>query len=325
MDLLSKAKPTLFIARPWDASFAELYKSVMAKLSKTWDIQDGPTPIKEDHTQAEREFFIKRNKQLYEMIVSAIQKSDVFIADVTNANANVMIELGIAIQLNKNVIIVTGQDTSRLPFDIQGFKAEKYESSEKLAEIIEKQLSVYLAIKNQNFDNYFSENYSHLNDGKLTASNPMMAIKLAKPIKNLRLRIEYKFMDVSDDQDWLGIHLRASSVSIQPSELVYVRKNASLEIVTLPTRPNPSVGEDKENKSNKLADGFTRFELILDGNKLLAATSNKELFDKLIQLESFGSIYLQANGHSHDPNTLKKLEIEFRNFEIINIDTTSPN
>lgn len=292
MDLHSRVKPALFIARPWDASFAELYKPMMSKLSRDWNIQDGPTPIREDNAQAEREFFINRNKQLYEMIVSAIQKSDVFIGDVTNANANVMIELGVEIQLNKNVIIVTGQDSSRLPFDIQGFKAEKYDSKEKLSEIVEKQLSLYLTIKNQSFDKYFSENYSQLTSGKLTATNPIMAIKLAKPIKNIRLRIEYKFVNVSDDRDWLGIHLRASSVSIQPSELVYVRVNGNLEVVTLPTRPTPSLGEDKENGNNILSDGFTRLELILDGNKLLADTSSKELFDNLIQLESFGNIYL---------------------------------
>ena len=325
MDLYSKIKPSLFLARPWDSAFAELYEPIKNRLSKDWDINDGPRIIKEDETQANREMFINRNKQLYEMIVSGIKKSDVFIADVTKANANVMIELGIAIQLNKNVIIVTGEDRNRLPFDIQGFKADKYDTVDGLIGIIEKDLSLYLSIKQQNFNKYFQEGYISLGGGKLTASNPIMRFNLTKLIKNLKLRIEYKFVNVSDDQDWLGIHLRASPISIQPSELVYVRTNGNLEVVTLPTRPSPSVGEDKENKDNDISDGFTRLELVLDGNKLLAAISTKELFDDLIQLESFGSISLQANGHSPDPEKLKSLEVDFRNFEILNMDTTSPN
>lgn len=323
MNLFSNTKRSLFIARPWDTPMAEIYKQVNATLAKDWDIQDGPNTIKEDKAQGDRETFVSRNKQLYEMIVSGIQKSDVFIADVTNANANVMIELGIAIQLNKNVIIVTGQDINRLPFDIQGFKADEYGNVDKLISIIKDQLSIYLEIKKQNFDKYFPENYTPMKGGNLTANNAVIPIKLSKPIKNLRLRLEYKFINVSDDQDWLGIHLRASPVSVQPSELVYIRKNGNLEVVTLPTgRPAPVLGEDKENNNNTMSDGFTRLELILDGNKLLAATSGKELFDDSTQLESFGSIYLQANGHNQEKRD--DLSIEYRNVEIISLDTISP-
>lgn len=323
MDLFSETKRALFIARPWDTSMAEIYKQVYATLAVDWDIQDGPKTIKEDQARGDRETFISRNKQLYEKIVFGIQKSDVFIADVTNANANVMIELGIAIQLNKNVIIVTGQDINKLPFDIQGFKADKYDTIDKLISIIKDQLSTYLEIKKQDFDKYFPENYTSMKGGSLTANNAVIPIKLSSPIKNLRLRLEYKFINVSDDQDWLGIHLRASPVSVQPSELVYVRKNGNLEVVTLPTgRPAPVPGEDKENSNNIMSDGFTRLELILDGNKLLAATSDKELFDDSTQLESFGSIYLQANGHNQEKR--EALSIEYRNVEIISLDTINP-
>lgn len=323
LDLLNKVKPSVFIARPWDASFAELYEPIKNGLLKKWEVNDGPLVVKEDEAQANREMFISRNKQLYELIVSGIKKSDVFIADVTNANANVMIELGIAIQLNKNIIIVTGQDRSRLPFDIQGFKAEKYSGLDSLNKIFEHELSLYLSIKEQTFDNPFQESHIKVPDGKLTGHRAIVPIKLSKPIKNLKLRLDYKFTNVSEDQDWIGIHLRASP-AIQPSELLYVRSNGSLEIVTLPTRPNFSSGEDKENKDNILQDGFTRMEVILDGNKLLATTASKELFDELIQIETFGSIFLQGNAHSQDASKRESLEIEYKNLEIINLDTTTP-
>lgn len=323
VDLFSNTKRLLFIARPWDTSMAEIYKEATKTLAKTWDIQDGPRTIKEDQAQANRETFINRNKQLYEMIVVGIQKSDVFIADVTNANANVMLELGIAVQLNKNVIIITGQDINRLPFDIQGFKADKYDTIDKLLQIINDQLSIYLKIKNQNFDNYFPENYISVKKGNLTANNAVIQIQLPKLIKNIRMRVEYKFISVSDNKDWLGVHLRASPVSVQPSELVYVRNNGDLEVVTLPTgRPAPLPGKNKNNTDKIMSDGFTMLELILDGNRLLASTSERELPDDSIQLESFGSIYLQANGHNQEKR--EDLLIEFRNLEIINLDTISP-
>jgi len=327
MDLFSNTKRSLFIARPWDTAMAELYKQVTAKanLLKDWDIQDGSNIFKEDEATGEREMFINRNKQLYEMFVSGIQKSDVFIADVTNVNANVMVELGIAIQLNKNVIIVTGQDKNKLPFDIHGFKADKYNSIDQLTDIINAKLSLYLEIKRQNFDKYFPENYIFPKEKEeLTRRNSIIPIKLSKPIKNLRLRVEYKFVNVSDDLDWIGIHLRAYSKSSYPSELVYVRKNGDLEIVTLPYRQIPVPGKVKNKLNTNLDAGFTRLELILDENKLLAATSERELFDDSIQLESFGNIYIQATGHSQDQNKLNELLIEFRNLEIISLDTISP-
>lgn len=68
MDLFSKVKPSLFIARPWDTSFAELYESIKKNLVGKWEINDGPLIVKEDEAQAEREMFISRNKQLYEQI-----------------------------------------------------------------------------------------------------------------------------------------------------------------------------------------------------------------------------------------------------------------
>ena len=63
LNLLTQVKPSLFIARPWDASYAEIYKPIKDALQKKWEINDGPRIIKEDQAQADREMFINRNKQ----------------------------------------------------------------------------------------------------------------------------------------------------------------------------------------------------------------------------------------------------------------------
>ncbi len=324
ISLYTKTKPALFIARPWDSSFKEIYRPLIIELLPKWEIYDGPLVIKDDANWAERENFIRRNKQLYEQIVSNIKASDVFIADVTNANANVMLELGIAIQLNKNVIIMTGQDRNKLPFDIQGFKAEKYLDTTDLIKKLSQQLMLFLSIKEQDFDNAFHENLVNVSEGELTGHRSIIEVQLPKIIKNLKLRVEFKLINPSDELDWFGIYFRSTS-SIQPAELVYVRSNKSLEVVPIPTPPGKTPIQGKNIEDEYIThDGFSILEVIIDGNKLFAKSSKKELYYENVQNESFGNIFLQSNAHHKDEDMRKKFKVEFRSLNIINIDTTTP-
>ena len=55
-----------------------------------------------------------------------IQKSAIIIADLTNNNANVYYELGMAHTYNKNVILLKQRD-SKLLFDIQHIRVVSYD------------------------------------------------------------------------------------------------------------------------------------------------------------------------------------------------------
>lgn len=321
MNEFKKNKRTIFFAYPWDVFVMEAYDDITKPLTKSWDIKRGSIVTKSNLTSSKVEMFRNRNKQLYDIFVSGIASSDVFIADITNANANVMLELGIAIQLNKNILIVTSQDAVQLPFDVKHFQVNKYKNKEELKKIINDHLSIFLKITSQDFGSTIEGDYFKSPE-KQTISNELKQIKLPWRLKNLKLRLEYKFISVTNDIDWLGIHLRASSPYITASELVYVRKNENLEVVTIPFRPNPTIGKDKKIIQNELDDGFTRLELFLEGNRLQACTSHKFLEDRSIMLESFGNVYLQGN--AHNPSNLKALSIEYRNIEIIRLDTTTP-
>lgn len=321
MNTLVNTRKTIFFANPWDGLVMEAYKDIIESLKNSWDIIQGSIITKSNPIASEIEMFRNRNKQLYDIFVSGIANSDVFIADVTSANANVMLELGIAIQLNKNILIVTSQDPCKLPFDISHFEVKTYKTKEKLKDIISKHLDTFSKITTQDFSNPIDADYYSIPDKK-TISHQHVQIGIPLSLKNLRLRLEYKFVSVSDDKDWLGVHLRASSPSIVPSELVYVRNNGNLEVVTIPFRPDPVIGKVKTVAQNKLDDGFTRLEVLLEENKLQASTSDKILEDNCIMLESFGSVYLQGN--AHNMSKVNDLIIEYRNIEILRLDTTTP-
>ncbi|MBI2031111.1 MAG: hypothetical protein HYT08_00695 [Candidatus Levybacteria bacterium] len=323
MEEFLKRRRSIFIAYPWDMLVKSMYSSVIETLSKDWDIRHGSEITKANKDSSQREKFLNRNKQLYDKFVDGIQKSDIFIADVTNANPNVMVELGIAIQLNKNVIILTSQDPSKLPFDIKGFEVDKYSNQEEVLSLINKHLLMFLKIKNQDFDNYIDECYTRVDRLEFSHGNNLLQVKLPEKIKNLRLRVEYKIIYASDPLDWIGFHLRASDPGPSFSELVYVRENKNLESVTMGIRSTPVVGVSKQNVISENKDGFTKLELILEENRLFAITSEKELSDDSAQLESFGSLWIQANAHHLERAEKEKLNIELRNLEIINLDTIS--
>lgn len=79
-EIIRKLFPDLLVFNPIDQPFNE-------------DKQTLPTPI-----------------DIYENDTQAVKDCDIFIADVTNEDAGVMVELGIAIMSNTNVIIGINSD-----------------------------------------------------------------------------------------------------------------------------------------------------------------------------------------------------------------------
>lgn len=109
---------SIFLAYSWDNLTKTIYKKIAEKLKKEWDIRSGSESHTLPQLRGKIEQFKNQNRQLFEIFVKNIKSSDVFIADVTTQNPNVMLELGIAINLNKNILILSGIPSSKLPFDI---------------------------------------------------------------------------------------------------------------------------------------------------------------------------------------------------------------
>jgi hypothetical protein len=322
MKLEIQPKKTLFVAYPWDIYIQSMYEDIFIELFSEWDIRHGSKVVQKDVDLSEIEEFMNRNKHLYDIFVSAIGKSDFFIADITGANPNVMLELGIATQLNKNILIVTSEELKNLPFDISGFRVSKYKNKDELKKIIGEELKIYKKIKSQNFKKYFNGFYYQFPaDGELKHGN-ILILPLPKNIKNLRLRLEYKFLSISNSHDWLGVHLRAQLPGIIKSELVYIRSNHKLESVSFPGQRTPIIGKAMEMKYLFKEDNFNQLELLIEENSLKAITPESSLEDNELLNESLGGVVLHA--FAHNAPTVQKLKIQFRNIEIINLDTTNP-
>lgn len=67
--------------------------------------------------------------KITDQIISAIQRADVLIADVTGSNPNVLFELGYADALRKEIIVIN-QELERTPFDIRDWRQIRYATSD---------------------------------------------------------------------------------------------------------------------------------------------------------------------------------------------------
>src|SRR5882762_9741622 len=111
----SEGEKRIFGAFKWNAYVLAMYEDIFEKINVEhgWEAQYGSKYSlkvdknwKDDIKPADIEEFINRNKQLYEIFVTGISSCDLFIADITNHNPNVLLELGIAIQMDKNILVV---------------------------------------------------------------------------------------------------------------------------------------------------------------------------------------------------------------------------
>lgn len=75
--------------------------------------------------QVKRADDIKSQSNILEDIVKGIIESDLIVADLTDSNANVYYELGIAHALQKKVVLIT-QEIDELPFDLKSYRVIGY-------------------------------------------------------------------------------------------------------------------------------------------------------------------------------------------------------
>lgn len=68
---------------------------------------------------------IKSQSNILEDIITGIMQSSLIVADLTDSNANVYYELGIAHALQKKVVLIT-QDIEELPFDLRSYRVIPY-------------------------------------------------------------------------------------------------------------------------------------------------------------------------------------------------------
>ncbi|MBI2641176.1 hypothetical protein HYW87_01100 [Candidatus Roizmanbacteria bacterium] len=334
----------IFGAFKWNAYVMAMYEDIFEKIKAehSWEAQYGSKYSlkvdenwKNDIKPAEIEEFINRNKQLYEIFTRGISSCDLFIADITNHNPNVLLELGIAIQMDKNILVVTGQDIDDMPFDIRGYEAKKYNSKTELYDIIVKEIKIFDMIKNQNFGpGKFIESKKYLpNQNGTLIDKQVIKIGNIPKLKNLRIKLDFRFeYSTNHKYDWFGVHLRSQRNSGFFSELALIRYSGKSRSVTWPEQRKEEDGKVFESYDpNK----WCSMEILIDENKLsMWIHQQLVLEDQNLLIENFGEIFIRTNDH-HDAGHFgnvgegKKndngnfLEVEYRNIEILDLSTTS--
>ncbi len=335
----------IFGAFQWNEYVMAMYEDVFNKITDKygWDVQYGSKHLLSNDEDWRDEIktkdikeFINRNKQLYDIFVDGIRSCDLFIADITNHNPNVMLELGVAIQLDKNILIVTSQKVNDLPFDIRGFEAKTYHSKDELQKLIEREIEIYTAIKEQNFDSKKIINKYEPSSGGVVTNKNYLRIDVPK-LKNLRMKVDFRFLYSTNHKwDWFGVHLRSQGPLAVLSELALVRYTGETRSVTWP--------EQRKENDGKKVNGFIpedwhTLEILIDENRLTMWVHQQlVLEDQHLIVENFGEIFIRCNDHHHpayfnnektgEPKDNGKskdvyLEVEHRNLEILDLSTTA--
>ena len=113
---LWQEKPRSFVIMPFAEKYRSLYETFIKKLLTDLGLQ------------AKRADEIFGTNPIIQDILENIQKSRLIIAFLTEANPNVLYEIGVAHTLKKDVIILT-PDVNKLPFDIRYLRCIQYEDS----------------------------------------------------------------------------------------------------------------------------------------------------------------------------------------------------
>ena len=114
-----------FVALPFEPAILEAFRRSLVPLLEECGISVR-LPDATDH-----------HRSVLKDIVTEIAAADVVVVDLTSSNPNVLYEAGVAHGLQKPVLCCT-QDASRIPYDLQGYRAIVYPTGEWDAEARER-------------------------------------------------------------------------------------------------------------------------------------------------------------------------------------------
>lgn len=124
--------PSAFVVMQFTSPFNELFEEVIQPVCDSVGID------------AYRASDIYRPGVILQDIIEGLAESNVIVAEITPANANVFYELGYAHALNKPVILLAERGTA-LPFDVSGYRVIFYENAIKGKSSLEAELRRHLS------------------------------------------------------------------------------------------------------------------------------------------------------------------------------------
>ncbi len=321
-----KKEYKIFFAIPFDVLTKKIYEEIrdidLKKYSEDnkcqLTVKIGNKQVSSSPEYDDIATFKLQNSDLHKQIFKDIAESDIIIADLTNNNPNVHLELGIALTLNKNILRVTGKPTTELPFDSRNLEVNQYSGKDDLFKKIEKYLDTFLKIKKLDFSSEFINLYRKI-PGPILLPGTEKEIKkdsfwlITSPInkdllKDGALRLKIKFTNNLDDNSWVGVYFRAAREFILDSHLIYIRKNGFIE---LGTYPGPII--EFRKKGPRIA---TNVELELQveiENYSLEVKIGNDVYNDFppLRIQGLGNILIAT----------WECRAEFKDIELINRDT----
>ena len=149
-----KKRYKIFFAIPFDAFTYNTYKRIIARIQSYQNGIEcviGKETINPNLKINDIQTFKNQNDELFRLLVKQIKEAEIVIADLTNNNPNVHIELGIAMSYNKNILRLCGRELKEVGFDISGFDIGKYKNENDLFNKIKNYLAIFIKIKNLNY------------------------------------------------------------------------------------------------------------------------------------------------------------------------------
>ncbi|WP_053215365.1 MULTISPECIES: hypothetical protein [Priestia] len=214
-------KYKIFFIMPFDTEFNDMYEHIKQVIEEENAIYE---VFRADN--------LLNQQNILKDIVLAINDSDLIVADLTDLNANVFYELGLAHALRKDVILLT-QQLDELPFDLRSYRVISYSNHFK---------------KIQELENNLKRMLNEIQKGQLSFGSPItdwipLSINKDLPVEN------NSFQEIS------SIDKTVETIEEEIEEEGYVDFMANLE---------ESMG-DLTLTINSITDATTKFSVDITG------------------------------------------------------------
>jgi hypothetical protein len=323
----------VFFAFQFDPATEAMYHTVRNDLLEDKDIRNSfdflhgfsgriSTTLRE--VELDIQAFRNQNLQLYDQFRKRILSSDIIVADLTNDNPNVHVELGIALMANKNILRVSGRNAERVASDLRDFPIEQYRNADELKERIERYLKMFLSIKKlelsvnagssyqyQFKDDVVIENRQYIHRADLPPrTEAAVNYKEIFEMRDGEMRLKFTFRWADNEESWFGIAFRYTAA--QPwtdGYLLYIRKNGQMELVG---QPDWSRDANRRKQYNERAEGeLSTLNMRLDGDFLKATLDNdwgNSLEVDHLQIQGYGKVALICLSSSVSVNSVETVK-----------------
>lgn len=326
-----KRKHTIFFAIPFDSLTKKNYETICKKLVEHFkessfelDTIIGNEQISPSTEYATISNFKAQNTELHEQFAGNIKKADIFVADLTNNNPNVHIELGLALALNKNILRVTGRPLKELGFDIQNLEASAYKDTDDLFTKIKKYIETFRSIKELPFSDEHNELYKKIPKTLPLPGTPEeMASRstwtfttnneYSFSFRDGAIKLACQFLSCLDHphaDPWIGIYFRVAKEISFGSTLLCIKKNGSIDLITYDYAQKPKIQNISKNKSPEVNE---KLELLIEieNNELEISVGSEKPIRVRTTSQAFGNVIFATY----------ECQATFENIEMINRDS----